>query len=96
MGNPVNQRKFSEHVDTGLIYVESKIKSAIILGFPLSVISTNRILNSPISRRGTSNSLNPLHLWHDAVALVKIGGYRSLLAGLLPTLAFYVFTNFST
>ena len=62
----------------------------MIVAFPLSVISTNRILNTPISRRGTANSMNPLHLWRDAIALTKIGGHRTLLAGLIPTLTYYV------
>ena len=61
----------------------------MIVAFPLSVLSTNRILNSPISRRGTANSFNLLHLWHDTVALARIGGYRTLLAGLVPTLMYY-------
>ena len=61
----------------------------MIVAFPLSVISTNRILNTAISRKGTANSFRPIDLWRDMVALKRIGGHRTLFAGLIPTLLLY-------
>ena len=62
----------------------------MILAFPLSVISTNRILNTALSRSGRSNSLNPIDLWRDFIALKRFGGHRTLYAGLVPTLLYYI------
>ena len=70
------------------------VKYALIgLCFPLSVISTNRILNTAISRGGTANSFRPISLWHDFWALKKIGGYKTLFAGFWTTLIVYMFTR---
>ena len=65
----------------------------LIFAFPISVIATNRILNTAISRGGTANSFSLRHLWTDLVALQRIGGHRTLYAGLVPTLLFYIITR---
>mmetsp|Transcript_34068 Transcript_34068/g.42072 ORF Transcript_34068/g.42072 Transcript_34068/m.42072 type:complete len:285 (+) Transcript_34068:268-1122(+) len=91
--DPANQDRVVDFIGDNLAKFEMEVNWPMILAFPLSVISTNRILNTPISRRGTANSLNPMHLWHDALALVKIGGSKSLLAGLVPTLIYYFLSS---
>ena len=65
--------------------------ATMILAYPLSVLATNRIMDTPISRSGTANSFRPVHLYRDLIALMRLGGHRTLFAGLLPTMAFYMF-----
>ena len=65
----------------------------LIFAFPISVIATNRILNTAISRGGTANSFRIRDIMTDLVALKRIGGHRTLYAGLAPTLFFYIITR---
>ena len=65
----------------------------MILAFPLSVLATNRILDTPISRNGTANSFRPLHMYKDLIALMRLGGHRTLFAGLIPTMIFYMYQD---
>ena len=58
-----------------------------IFAFPLSVLATNRILNTAITRNGTSNSLNPFTIFGDLKLMHHIGGWRIMYAGLPMILA---------
>ena len=90
--DPINQTKFWMWVEGKFFQVENFIfnHAPMILSYPLSVLAANRILCTPISRSGTANSFRPVHLWRDLNALMRIGGHRTLFAGLLP-MAFYMF-----
>ena len=55
----------------------------IALAFPFSVVATNRILNTAISRSGTANSFGLRSMWTDMKALQTIGGVRTLYSGLI-------------
>ena len=93
--NPVNQVRLSVWVEDKVIEAENFIVSKIpmMMAFPLSVLATNRILDTPISRSGTANSFRPKHLVQDLLALVRIRGHRTLFAGLVPTMIFYYYSE---
>lgn len=90
--DPVNQMIMKNWTLAKFYQLESNIVhfAPLIFAFPMSVIATNRILNTAISRGGTANSFRIRHLWSDLVALHRIGGHRTLYAGLVPMLFFYI------
>ena len=53
------------------------------------MLATNRILDTPISRSGSANSFRPELIYRDLAALSRIGGHKTLFAGLLPFIAFH-------
>ena len=69
--DPINQAIMKDWLFSKYEYVEDSVlnKAHIIAAFPLSVIATNRILNTAIARTGSANSLSPYALWLDLIAL---------------------------
>jgi hypothetical protein len=80
------------------LFVDESIHSAleetvVLLGFPLIVLTTNRALNTIVSRK----SLRREYLFKmvpDLQLMFKIGGRRALFAGLLPYTLFAVFFSY--
>ena len=93
MTNSVNQMKFSAWTYDKAVDIEDSLTGyySMILVFPLHVIATNRVLDTAL--RGTSNSFRPSSLWTDLVNLRRIGGFKTIFAGLVPTLIFYIGTK---
>ena len=91
---PINKMRAQKWVHERYIEIEEfHIKNwALILAFPLSVVSTNRILDTAISRSGSANSWRPELLYRDLVALARMNGHRTLFAGFIPAMA-YLYIN---
>ena len=93
-GNKVKLLDVSEHEDeivTETQYnVQSQLEWQMLLLYPLSVLGTNRVLDTIISRK-------PLHkqsMFFDLLDTWRVGKFRALYAGLLPTVLFtFLFTG---
>ena len=93
LNDPINTLRAQTFLIDTYIKFEEKMFNYLhmLAAVPLGVITTNRILNTAISRSGTANSLNPFSLVKDFMALRRIGGHKTLMAGLVPTMFYYMF-----
>ena len=70
--------------------IQSGLEMSLLLVYPLSVLATNRALDTIISRKRSHRSSMLL----DLLDTFKVGKFRALYAGIVPTIFFtFLFTG---
>ena len=84
----MEQVKDNPEVFLDEIRLHYQLHPSILLIYPLTVLATNRALSTVISRKTGRRTI-----LSDLIDTYKVGKFKALYAGLVPTLFFYVLTT---